>query len=162
MWMPDIFFPNEKRASIHEITVPNKLMRLYPNGTVVHSVRLTLTLSCPMELSHFPMDAQQCFFKVESYGQETTDMLLHWHADGAVELGEDMRLPQFDLTGIEEMDCEKRYRTGSFPCLKVRFLLKRQIGFYLLQTYIPSVLIVILSWASFWISVDAVPARISL
>ena len=41
-------------------------------------------------------------------------------------------------------------------------MLKRQIGFYLLQTYIPSILIVILSWVSFWISVDAVPARISL
>ena len=52
--------------------------------------------------------------------------------------------------------------TGNFPCLKVRFSLKRQFGFYLLQTYIPSVLIVILSWVSFWISVDAVPARISL
>ena len=51
---------------------------------------------------------------------------------------------------------------GNFPCLKVRFSLKRQFGFYLLQTYIPSVLIVILSWVSFWISVDAVPARISL
>ena len=39
VWVPDIFFPNEKRASFHEVTVPNRLMRVYPNGTIVYSVR---------------------------------------------------------------------------------------------------------------------------
>ena len=52
--------------------------------------------------------------------------------------------------------------SGDFPCLKARFSLRRQFGFYLLQTYIPSILIVVLSWVSFWINVEAVPARISL
>ena len=32
----------------------------------------------------------------------------------------------------------------------------------MMQTYIPSILIVVLSWVSFWINIDAVPARISL
>ena len=51
---------------------------------------------------------------------------------------------------------------GAFTCLQVSFTLGREIGFYLLQTYIPSTLIVVLSWVSFWISSDSVPARISL
>ena len=33
----------------------------------------------------------------------------------------------------------------------VEFHLRRQFGYYLLQAYIPSMLIVILSWISFWI-----------
>ena len=32
----------------------------------------------------------------------------------------------------------------------------------MIQTYIPSALVVILSWVSFWINIEAVPARISL
>lgn len=40
--------------------------------------------------------------------------------------------------------------------------MKREIGFYIFQTYLPSILIVILSWASFWIDHEAVPARISV
>ena len=32
----------------------------------------------------------------------------------------------------------------------------------MIQTYVPSMLIVVLSWVSFWLSNDAVPARISL
>ena len=51
---------------------------------------------------------------------------------------------------------------GSFSCLKAKFLLKREFGYYLLQTYIPSILIVILSWVSFWVNKDAVPARVTL
>ena len=41
-------------------------------------------------------------------------------------------------------------------------IIERQFEFYLLQTYIPSMLVVILSWVSFWIDIDAVPARITL
>ncbi len=41
-------------------------------------------------------------------------------------------------------------------------MLHRVIGYYMIQTYVPSALVVILSWVSFWINVDAVPARISL
>ena len=40
--------------------------------------------------------------------------------------------------------------------------MKRDLGFYMIQTYVPSMLIVVLSWVSFWLSNDAVPARISL
>ena len=52
--------------------------------------------------------------------------------------------------------------TGAFPCLEIRFVLRRDIGFFLIQVYIPSILIVILSWVAFWINIDAIPARVSL
>ena len=52
--------------------------------------------------------------------------------------------------------------SGSFSCIHAHFSLKRQYGFFILQTYVPSILIVIISWVSFWINMDAVPARISL
>ena len=51
---------------------------------------------------------------------------------------------------------------GKFSCLMATFNLKREFGYYLLQAYIPSILIVIISWVSFWIHKSAVPARISL
>ena len=36
------------------------------------------------------------------------------------------------------------------------------MGYYLIQMYIPSLLTVILSWVSFWINMDAAPARVAL
>jgi len=42
------------------------------------------------------------------------------------------------------------------------FTLKRRLGYYIFHTYIPTCLIVIMSWISFWIRPDAVPARVTL
>ena len=39
IWTPDIYFPNEKKANHHSITVPNRLIRVYKNGTVYFSAR---------------------------------------------------------------------------------------------------------------------------
>ena len=39
VWIPDLFFPNEKKASFHVVTVPNRSMRVFPNGTIIYSVR---------------------------------------------------------------------------------------------------------------------------
>lgn len=51
---------------------------------------------------------------------------------------------------------------GSFPCFEIRFVLRRDLGFFIIQVYIPSILIVILSWVSFWLNIDATPARVPL
>ena len=51
---------------------------------------------------------------------------------------------------------------GAFPCLEIQFVLQRKLGFVLLQVYVPSMLVVILSWVSFWLNVEASPARVSL
>lgn len=46
--------------------------------------------------------------------------------------------------------------------MSVYFNLSRRMGYFTIQTYIPCTLIVVLSWVSFWINKDAVPARTSL
>ena len=39
IWVPDLFFANEKRASFHDVTVQNKLIRLFPNGDMFYSMK---------------------------------------------------------------------------------------------------------------------------
>lgn len=51
---------------------------------------------------------------------------------------------------------------GNYTCIRGDFQLSRNYGYYIAQVYVPSVLIVILSWMSFWLDIDATPARISL
>lgn len=38
-WLPDVFFPNEKEAYVHEITSPNKMLRIYENGNIFYATR---------------------------------------------------------------------------------------------------------------------------
>lgn len=52
--------------------------------------------------------------------------------------------------------------TGWYNRLYINFTLRRHIFFFLLQTYFPATLMVMLSWVSFWIDRRAVPARVPL
>jgi hypothetical protein len=38
----------------------------------------------------------------------------------------------------------------------------RQFGYYLIQVYIPSICLVMMSWVSFWLTVESTPARASV
>jgi hypothetical protein len=49
-----------------------------------------------------------------------------------------------------------------YSVLKVEFNLRRNIGYFVLQLYVPCGLIVSCSWVSFWIDPAAVPARVQL
>lgn len=52
--------------------------------------------------------------------------------------------------------------TGNYSCLQAAFELRRNIGYHLVQSYLPTSLIVVVSWVSFWLDVDAIPSRVTL
>jgi len=53
-------------------------------------------------------------------------------------------------------------KVGNFSRLTVYFRFERQIGHHLIQTFAPSSLVVMLSWFSFWLGLDAIPGRVTL
>ncbi|XP_069185725.1 uncharacterized protein [Procambarus clarkii] len=68
-------------------------------------------------------------------------------------------------SGVPHYHCNHNHSpspTGNFTCLEIVFTFKRRLGYYLFHTYIPTCLIVIMSWISFWIRPEAVPARVTL
>ena len=51
---------------------------------------------------------------------------------------------------------------GEYSCLTVDLTFKREFSYYLLTIYVPCCMLVIVSWVSFWLDPNAVPARVSL
>ena len=51
---------------------------------------------------------------------------------------------------------------GIYSCLQVDLLFRREFSYYLITIYIPCCMLVIVSWVSFWLDANAVPARVSL
>lgn len=98
----------------------------------------------------------------------------------------DGELPQFTILGFETNDrkvifiqffnyrvhCaielifaihfQEKLATGIYQRLSLSFKLRRNIGYFVFQTYLPSILIVMLSWVSFWINHEATSARVAL
>ncbi|EYC44942.1 hypothetical protein Y032_0445g1589 [Ancylostoma ceylanicum] len=164
IWMPDSFFQNEKHAYKHMIDKPNVLIRVHKDGTILYSVRISLVLSCPMHLQFYPMDVQQCFIDLASYAYTTKDIEYVWKSEEPVQLkqGLSSSLPSFQLNNVSTTYCTSKTNTGTYSCLRTVLQLKRQFSYYLLQLYIPSCMLVIVSWVSFWIDRTAVPARVTL
>ena len=42
------------------------------------------------------------------------------------------------------------------------FYVRREMLHHVMQTYVPTALIVVISWFNFWLDVDSAPARVSL
>uniref|UniRef100_A0A0N5BAJ1 Ig-like domain-containing protein n=1 Tax=Strongyloides papillosus TaxID=174720 RepID=A0A0N5BAJ1_STREA len=164
IWMVDTFFPNEKSAHRHMIDKPNMLLRVYGNGSIIYSVRLSLVLSCPMYLQYYPMDVQNCYIDLASYGYTKEDIEYKWNDEAPIQFrkGLTKSLPQFEIINYTTTTCESVTKLGNFSCLRFKFSLKRQIGYYLLHLFIPSILLVMVSWISFYLDPNAVPGRVTL
>ncbi|CAH1104744.1 unnamed protein product [Psylliodes chrysocephalus] len=162
MWRPDSFFKNAKSVTFQTMTIPNHYMWLYKDKTILYMVKLTLRLSCAMNFMIYPHDTQECKLQMESLSHTTDDMIFQWDPDVPLVVDENIELPQLALVKNNTADCTQVYSTGNFTCLEVVFVLKRRLGYYLFHTYIPTCLIVIMSWVSFWIKPEAAPARVTL
>ncbi|XP_042876952.1 glutamate-gated chloride channel-like isoform X4 [Penaeus japonicus] len=162
VWMPDLFFKNEKMGHFHDIILPNVYLRIYPTGGVLYSIRISLTLSCPMNLQLYPLDRQTCVLLLASYGWTTEDLVFLWREGDPVQVTKNLHLPRFTLEKFFTDYCNSKTNTGEYSCLKVDLLFKREFSYYLLTIYIPCCMLVIVSWVSFWLDQNAVPARVSL
>ncbi|KOC71088.1 Gamma-aminobutyric acid receptor alpha-like [Habropoda laboriosa] len=228
IWKPDTYFYNGKHSYLHTITSPNKFVRLYQDGRVLYSSRLTIKAGCPMNLENFPMDTQRCPLQFGSFGYTKRDVIYKWNSARQVAIAEDMKLSQFDLVAnptanyssattlshgskglkihsrnsvtfaicivsfLFAFDKSKhRVRDGNniqgnkrggetneagmiintyvvnsisadYSMLLVYFHLQRHMGNFLIQVYGPCVLLVVLSWVSFWLNREATADRVSL
>ncbi|TSK42177.1 Gamma-aminobutyric acid receptor subunit gamma-1 [Bagarius yarrelli] len=72
------------------------------------------------------------------------------------------RLYQFAFVGLRNVTDVAHTQSGEYVIMTIFFDLSRRMGYFTIQTYIPCSMIVVLSWVSFWINKDAVPARTSL
>ncbi|KAK1894454.1 Gamma-aminobutyric acid receptor subunit rho-2 [Dissostichus eleginoides] len=164
IWVPDVFFVHSKRSFIHDTTTENIMLRVFPDGHVLYSLRVTVTAACNMDFSRFPLDSQTCSLELESYAYTDEDLMLYWKSgDESLSTDDKISLSQFLIQKFHTTSRLAFYSsTGWYNRLYINFTLRRYIFFFLLQTYFPATLMVMLSWVSFWIDRRAVPARVSL
>ncbi|XP_051645981.1 gamma-aminobutyric acid receptor subunit alpha-4 isoform X10 [Manacus candei] len=162
VWTPDTFFRNGKKSVAHNMTAPNKLFRIMRNGTILYTMRLTISAECPMRLVDFPMDGHACPLKFGSYAYPKSEMIYTWTKgpEKSVEVPEESSsLVQYDLLGHTVSSETIKSITGEYIVMTVYFHLRRKMGYFMIQTYIPCIMTVILSQVSFWINKESVPAR---
>ncbi|PIC43602.1 hypothetical protein B9Z55_004276 [Caenorhabditis nigoni] len=153
LWHPDTFVPNaisSKNPRRQSIT-HRSLLRLRNNGSILYSRRLSLILTCGMDLTLFPFDTQLCKMGFESYGY-TADKVKYFWSSGVIQSLKlhKIRLPDFQVKEAYVTSRVESYATGDYSRLYVCFVFNRAAGFCFLQLIIPSTAVVITSWVSLW------------
>ncbi|MXQ82725.1 hypothetical protein E5288_WYG022610 [Bos mutus] len=163
IWIPDTIFRNSKTAEAHWITTPNQLLRIWNDGKILYTLRLTINAECQLQLHNFPMDEHSCPLIFSSYGYPKEEMIYRWRKN-SVEAADQKswRLYQFDFMGLRNTTEIVQTSAGDYVVMTIYFELSRRMGYFTIQTYIPCILTVVLSWVSFWIKKDATPARTAL
>lgn len=162
MWIPDLFFTNEMKGHLHKILTPNNLIRIHPDGSVLYSTRVSLELFCPMDLKNYPMDRQVCNLKAASYGYTTRDIVFLWKEMNPIQITSKLFLPKFSLTAFEADYCTSKTTTGDYSCVVLNLHFSREFTFYLLQVFMPTMLLVALSWITFWLHQRSIPIRLGI
>ncbi|XP_023679682.1 gamma-aminobutyric acid receptor subunit gamma-3 isoform X5 [Paramormyrops kingsleyae] len=101
IWLPDTIFRNSKNADAHWITTPNQLLRIWNDGKILYTLRLTINAECQLQLHNFPMDEHSCPLIFSSYGYPQDEMVYKWRKN-SVEAADQKswRLYQFDFMGL--------------------------------------------------------------
>ncbi|EPB76001.1 Neurotransmitter-gated ion-channel transmembrane region [Ancylostoma ceylanicum] len=133
IWHPDIYFANARTAEFHDVTQPNFLVWIYPNGTVWYD-----------------------------YAYDSDEIIIKWNGESPVDVNPEIRMPDMRLRTISHTIRNDTYATGIWSCALAEFHVDREIMHHIIQSYLPTALIVVISWFSFWLDVEAVPGRVSL
>lgn len=139
--------------------VPTVTFLVWEGKIVRGSVRFSSVwnnlLGSPLLSEDSDLDTSACKISFASLGSVASspqgDCLVVWCHRSQPQLA----FPVFTLCPLISL-------SGWYNRLYINFILRRHIFFFMLQTYFPTMLMVMLSWVSFWIDRRAVPARVSL
>uniref|UniRef100_A0A1A9UU80 pH-sensitive chloride channel 2 n=1 Tax=Glossina austeni TaxID=7395 RepID=A0A1A9UU80_GLOAU len=171
LWMPHIFLANERDSSIMGTNEKDILTSVSLDGTVIISSRITATLYCWMSLQKFPFDEQHCSTYLESWMYNTSELILHWEQKRPITFNPDVHLTEYVLKQIwsnestinaDLNDLRHGAFAGNYSSLSFTVQLTREVGFYVMDYFLPSMLIVGASWVSFWLQADQAAPRLML
>lgn len=160
IWTPDSYISNAILEVQHSVTKPNVFIRIYPNGTLVKSTRLTVHTPCPLTSQGFPRGFQSCEVTIESYTYSSSEINMTWDHQSPFSYKDEFSTSGLSVTNIKQSICKDT--TREYPCLKYNVWIMRDFSQYILRIYVPSLFIVILGWVGMWIDKAQVGARTSL
>jgi len=156
IWKPSFEFTNE-------VTPTNlRFVDLYakPDGTVVYTQAFNATLATDLDLRRFPFDAQRLPIVVQARGDDLDRTILKFDPS-------DSALPKQGYAGLAQwvpvsLTAHLGTVAGSVSrSSDVEFSLKvqRKPKSYILKFIVPLLLLVIISWVTFWLSHEEFKTR---
>jgi len=163
IWNPRVLIVN-KQDRISK-SLPD-VAQVDPDGTVIYHQRYTGELSQSLDLSRFPMDTHSFLIHFVAIGY--TDDHLEFLPDMLRDIrggsiSDDLSLPDWEVLSYEALALPytpiKEIHAAGFA---FRFQAERYVSYYIWQVILPLAVVVVMSWAAFWVRRKNVGVRIGV
>lgn len=149
------------------IGTPLNQVLILKNRTIIYKVRMFTKVSCAVDFQWYPLDVQTCQLTIESYKFTDSITIYKWTDEKIYRpiVLKIRRLLQYEFMGPVNLTsgCVPRGGSGArYAYVNVIFAFGRKLGNTIIQVFTPTILVVVLSWFSFWLGLDAIPGRITL
>ncbi len=126
---------------------------VFPDGHVRYRQRVWGDFSQPMDLRDYPADDQVLTVQLVSTGHTPDQVELVASTEAVHAISDSLSVTDFDITGSEvvvepysPMDSGR-----GVASIRSSFFANRKVGYFIVKVIIPLILIVMMSWAVFWI-----------
>ena len=164
VWHPSVLLANQQGVAFRSLP---EVMQVHPDGMVVYLQRYTGKLSQPLLLGEFPRDTHNFTIQFVATVHQANE--LRFEPD-FLKNNKDIR-GGFMANTLSLPDWEiLSYETGSEPyrpiegidsaAFSFQFRAKRHVGYYLWQVVLPLTVVVMMSWAAFWVGREHIGVRI--
>jgi hypothetical protein len=163
VWNPRVLLAN--RQGLVSKSLP-EVVQVKPDGTVLYYQRYSGKLSQPLELQDFPMDRHTFTIQFITVGHSEEELKilpdqLKGYSGGG--MATTLSLPDWEILGHEALPLiYSPLDMIRVPGFGLRFEAKRYVSYYLWQLLLPLAVVVVMSWAAFWIGREHVGVRIGV
>ena len=163
VWNPRVLLANQQGLVSRSLP---EVVRVDPDGTVIYHQRYTGKLSQPLKLAEFPRDTHTFTVQFVGTGYQAHELtfepdLLRNIRGGS--MAATLSLADWKIlmheTVVAPYQPIKEINAAAFT---FQFQAKRYVGYYLWQVVLPLAVVVIMSWAAFWVGREHVGVRIAV
>ncbi|XP_069973588.1 glycine receptor subunit alpha-1-like [Penaeus vannamei] len=166
-WKPDLFFLDTQEVKKFKMIDEVAGLWITANRTIYLSFHVLLIIDCPMKFHSYPFDVQTCSVTMTSFEYDAEELKLFWLPQKVTHSRHlSDQLPDYELKVLPESLTEHHWCQDCIvepsSAVQNRIQLSRRYHGHIFTLFVPSVLIVAVSWASFFWPAKVIPARTGL
>ena len=162
-WVPELEVLRLESFNHHKILSQEEMSGIFigKDKTISYEVNVKVTVSCHLHFHDYPFDQHSCLFQVGSYygTQEmiscTSDVIYHPTSQRFLR-------HTVDIAELPEENRTLTFTSGTYAICGFRVSLTRLVKQFILQNHLPTFMMVVVSWVSFMVNPEVVPARLGL
>ncbi|MFZ1747346.1 MAG: hypothetical protein WAU17_15610 [Nitrospirales bacterium] len=163
VWNPRLLLANQQGVIPHSLP---EIVQVQPDGTVMYHQRYTGKLSQRLMLADFPRDSHNFTIQFVAAGYQADELTFEPESMRNIRGGSmantlslaDWKILRFEAIVAPYNPIEEIHTAG----FAFQFQAKRYVGYYLWQVVLPLAVVVIMSWAAFWVGREHIGVRIAV